>query len=142
MRRLACLVFLTGFAATAQAQRYEIAPYAGGYFPGKFAGVLELSNDGIYGVKGGIYLTRAIEAEGHFEYINNLAFDGTLTEKRGYIWEGAASYNFRLFGLRPKFYGSAGIGKFTTTVSADSKDFWGPAIPTRDSFLTLSLAGG
>ena len=146
MRRVAlcftCLTLVTGLSITADAQKYEIHPYAGAFFPGKFAGVLEMENAGIYGVKAGVYIKGALETEGHFGYIRNVAFDGTLTRKKGYLWEGIASYNFTLFHLHPKFYGAFGLGGFTTSVSADSKDFWGASIPTRDSFLTLSYGGG
>ena len=145
MRQLAVLVsclLLLGSAGTARAQKYEIHPYAGALFPGKFAGVLEISDSSVYGLKGGVYLTRSIEAEGHAGYIHKIAFDGTSTRKRAYVWEALASYNFRLPGLRPKFYGTFGAGGLTTSISADSVDFWGASIPTKDSFLSLTYGGG
>lgn len=136
------LTAIVGFALMTHAEKLEIHPYAGGFFPGKFAGLLEMRNSGIYGLKGGVYLTNAIEAEGHFGYISDLAFDGTLTRKKAYVWEGLTSYNFSLFHLRPKFFGSFGVGAVSTSVSSDSKDFWGASIPTRDVFLSLSYGGG
>jgi hypothetical protein len=137
-----CLALLAGVAVTANAQKYEIHPYAGAFFPGKFAGVLEISNGAIYGMKGGVYLTRSIEAEGQVAYFDNVAFDGTSTRKKAYLWEALASYNFALFRIRPKFYGTFGVGGLTTGISADSVEFWGPSIPTRDSFLSLTYGGG
>jgi hypothetical protein len=133
---------IVAFAVNAEAQKIEISPYAGGFFPGKFAGVLEMANGGIFGIKGGVYVAGPLEAEGNLSYINNLAFDGTLTRKRGYLWDGSAAYNFHLFRLHPKFYGSFGVGALITSVSADSVEFWGSSIPTKDSFLSLSYGGG
>jgi hypothetical protein len=137
-----CLALLTWLAATASAQRYEIHPYAGGLFPGKFAGLFEVEDGALYGLKGGVYLTNALEAEGHIGYVSNLAFDGTLTRKRGYIWEGLVSYNFTLLHILPKLYGTAGIGGLTTGVSADGRSFWGSEIPAKDVFLSLTYGGG
>jgi hypothetical protein len=130
------------FATTGNAQRYEIHPYAGGFFPGKFAGVLEMANDGMYGIKGGIHVRGGLTAEGHFGFINHLDFAETETRKRAYVWEGMASYTFGLFGLPPKLYGSFGIGGVRTSVSADSRYFWGSSIPAPDRFLSLSYGGG
>ena len=87
------------FAMTATAQKFEIHPYAGGFFSGKAAAVLNVKNQPMYGIKGGMFLNKNFEVEGHFGYIDNLAFEGTLTRKKAYIWEGLATYNLRrLYG--------------------------------------------
>src|SRR5437762_3232060 len=120
------------FAMTANAQKFEIHPYAGGFFSGKAAAVLNVKNQPMYGIKGGMFLNKNFEVEGHFGYIDNLAFEGTLTRKKAYIWEGLATYNLR------RLYGAFGLGGVITSVSDDSLDFWGMGIPTRDTFLSMS----
>ena len=120
----------------ADAQTFEIHPYAGGFFSGKAAHILDVKNQPMYGIKGGLFLNKNFEIEGHFGYIDNLAFQGTLTRKKAFIWEGLATYNLA------KVYGSYGLGLVTTSVSDDSVDFWGNAIPTRDTFLAMSYGGG
>jgi hypothetical protein len=135
---LTLLLFLAA-AIPCSAQEYEIAPYAGGFFPGKFAGLIEVGKEGIYGVRGGFFLTHNFEAEGQFGYISNLSFKNTLTRKKAYIWEGGATYNL---GARRKFYATFGIGEVTTTVSDDTRSLFDPSILTSDHFLSLSYGGG
>jgi hypothetical protein len=129
-------VFICAFITPANAQKFEIHPYAGGFFSGKVAGLLDVKNQPLYGIKGGIFANKNFEIEGNIGYINNLSFVGTLTRKHGYIGEGLATYNLS------KFYGSYGLGAVITSVSTDSTDFFGNAIPTRDTFLSMSYGGG
>src|SRR5215471_4360414 len=126
MRRLSgwiAVVFCLGAAVTASAQQYEIAPYAGGFFPGKVAQVLVLNREGIYGVRGGVFLTNAIQAEGNWGYINNLSLKDTLTRTRAYIWDGNFSYHV---GQKTKAYGTFGLGSVKTTVSQDDTFLFDP----------------
>ena len=143
MRRnlLALLICVCSFAAAipCSAQEYEIAPYIGGFFPGKFAGLIDVDKEGMYGIKGGYFLTHHVEAEAQFGYINNLSFKNTLTRKKAYIWEGALSYNV---GARRSFYFTFGLGEVTTTVSEDTRSLFDPSILTSDHFLSLSYGGG
>src|SRR5205814_4477496 len=88
------------FGTAPDAQRFEIHPYAGGFFSGRVADLLEVKNQPVYGIKGGMFANNNFEVEGHFGYIGNLAFVGTLTTKKAYIEEGLATYNLS------KFYGS------------------------------------
>src|SRR5215813_10370904 len=122
MRRdvLALLICLCSLAAAipCSAQEYEIAPFVGGFFPGKFAGLIEVDKEGMYGIKGGYFLTHHVEAEAQFGYINNLSFKDTLTRKKAYI------------------------GEVTTTVSDDTRSLFDPSILTSDHFLSLSYGGG
>src|SRR5215831_1336017 len=134
---IASITLIAGIAANVQAQKVEIHPYAGAFLPGKFAGLLEMKNSGIYGVEGGTYVMGGLEAEGHFGFINDLSFVDTLSRKRSYVWEGLASYNFQLFHWQPRFYGAIGVGSLRTAVSDDSKSFWGSSIATADSFVSL-----
>ena len=51
--------------APAFAQKFEVSPYAGGFFPGKWANVSEFKNSGLLGVRGGVFLTNTVEVEGN-----------------------------------------------------------------------------
>lgn len=133
------LIGLLCIACPARAQKFEVSPYAGGFFPGKFAGVIDVDREGMYGIKGGMFIRRSIEVEGHLGYINNLSFKDTLTRKKAYIWESAVSYNF---GARRKFYGTFGLGGVTTTISDDTRSLFDPSILTTDRFLSISYGGG
>jgi hypothetical protein len=133
-----CLI-LAGFVQVLNAQQLEIHPYAGGFFPEKVAGVLDVKREGLYGLKGGIFLTDRIEAEGNIGYINDLRLEDTLTRRRAYVWEGLAAFHFT---NSPRLYGSFGVGGVTTTVTADSQSFFGPVSSSSDHFLSLSYGGG
>jgi hypothetical protein len=126
---LASLLPITTFPNAIFAQKFEIHPYAGGFFSGKVAGLLDVKNKPVYGIKGGFFANNNFEIEGHLGYIGSLSYEGTLTKKSAYIWEGLATYNL------PPFYGAYGLGGVTTSVSDDSIDFWGTDIPKRDTFL-------
>jgi hypothetical protein len=126
-------------AATAEAQRFEVSPYAGGFFSGKAAHIFDVKNEAVFGIKAGVYTGPNFEIEGHFGYINDLAYYGTPTRMKAYMWEGLASYTLR----KPSMvYGSFGLGGVTTTLSPDTIAFWGGLIPSRDSFLSMSYGGG
>src|SRR6476620_3497587 len=116
-RLLSLAVLICAFSVVAFAQRFEIDPYVGGFFSGKAAHILDVKNQPMYGVKAGWFANQNFEIEGHFGYINDLSYQGTLTRKRAYIWEGLATYNLS------KFYASYGLGGVTTTVSEASLDF-------------------
>src|SRR5262245_19764180 len=133
---LSRLIVICAFVTSAYAQRFEIHPYAGFFFAGKAAHILDVKNRPMFGVKGAMFANKNFGIEGNLGYIDNLAFQGTLTRKKAYIWEGLATYNLS------NFYASYGLGGVTTSVSDDSVDFWGNAIPTRDTFLAMSYGGG
>jgi hypothetical protein len=139
IRSIAVLVLLLGLSPVAIAQQYEIAPYGGLFFPGKFADLIAVSNSHIYGIRGGVFISHRIEAGGQFGYINNLSFKDTLTRKRAYVWEGSVSYHI---GSRPRLYGTFGIGGVTTTISDDTRSLFDPSILTNDHFLAFSYGGG
>lgn len=133
---LAGLVAISLFATRADAQQFEVDPYVGGFFSGKAAALFDVKNQPMYGLKAGVFANRNFEVEGHVGYISDLAYEGTLTRKRAYIWEGLATYNLS------RFYGSYGLGGVTTTASEDSVDFWGASIANRATFLAMSYGGG
>ena len=61
------------FTATLAAQSVELYPYAGGFWPSRVDdwGNNKLKSEGIYGLKGGVFLTENAEVEGSFGYINH-----------------------------------------------------------------------
>jgi hypothetical protein len=138
-RPLFFLILPCLFALEARAQKFEIDPYAGAFASGRVAHLFKVSPEGIYGVRGGVFTNNYFEFEGNFGYINKLELRGTLTKKKLFIWEGLATYNFPRFH---HWYASFGLGGVTATVSQDSIDFWGAAIPSRDTYLSLSYGGG
>jgi len=72
--RSALVIFVVGvFTATLAAQSVELYPYAGGFWPGRVDnwGNNKLKSEGIYGLKGGVFLTENAEVEGSFGYINH-----------------------------------------------------------------------
>ena len=70
----ALVIFVVGvFTATLAAQSVELYPYAGGFWPSRVDdwGNNKLKSEGIYGLKGGLFLTENAEVEGSFGYINH-----------------------------------------------------------------------
>jgi len=133
------ILFLVGFLGVANAQEYEIHPYAGAFFPEKFLNLITVQNKAIYGLKAGIYVTGNFEAEANYGFINNLSFENTLTKTKAHIWEGSASYHV---GGTPRFYGTVGFGGVTTNVSDDSQTLFGPNTSATEMFFSVSYGGG
>src|SRR5712691_5624218 len=72
--RLALILFILGvFSATLAEQRIELYPYAGGFWPIRVDGWgnNKLKAEGIYGLKGGVFITPHAELEGSFGYLNH-----------------------------------------------------------------------
>ncbi|HXK58767.1 MAG TPA: outer membrane beta-barrel protein [Acidobacteriota bacterium] len=141
---------LASLVSTGYAQKWEIHPYAGGFFPGStdFAG--DFKGEGIYGLKGSVNLTDAFELEGNFGYINHFEPEGLDPESRGLLWEAAGNLQFPLGRLQP--FVTAGIGGMTAIVDSDvldpnasgdeSADFFGNRLDDGDTFFMFSYGGG
>src|SRR5437016_12192891 len=72
--RSALILFVVGvFTATLAAQSVELYPNAGGFFPSRVDawGNNKLKAEGIYGLKGGVFVTPNAEVEGSFGYLNH-----------------------------------------------------------------------
>jgi hypothetical protein len=153
---LAILILGAG-TQSAFAQRFEVHPYAGGFFPGDWREDFEMKEDGIYGLKGGMFISDRLELEGNFGYINHFEFEDTDVRSRGLVWEFSPSINFfssRFSRFVP--YASVGVGGLTGWIgdledvadnSADSADIspvGGPALTLEDgdTFLQVSYGGG
>lgn len=144
LRAALATLFLSAFVPAAQAGQWEINPYAGYFFPDSinFDGRSEeLKEEGIYGVRAGYFLTKNLELEGNFGYINHFELEGTDPESRGILWEAAGLYHFNYGRFRP--FVTAGVGGITAVVDDDD-------IPVNtlrgfddgDTFLTFSYGGG
>ena len=130
-------------SSTVFAQKFEIHPYAGGFFPGKWADVSKFKSQGLYGLKGGLFLTETIEVEGNFGYINHFDFAGNDTKTRGTLWDMNGSYNFtqRYGGLRP--YATFGLGGLTTHTDGPEAVFNERLlVHNHDNFLSVNYGGG
>src|SRR5947209_7686886 len=72
--RSALILFVVGvFTATLAAQSVELYPYAGGFWPSRVDnwGNNKLKSEGIYGLKGGVFVSPNAEVEGSFGFINH-----------------------------------------------------------------------
>jgi hypothetical protein len=147
---------LIGLSQPALAQKFEIHPYAGGLFPGDWRD-LELKDEGVYGLKGGVFLSDQVQLEGNLGYINHFEFRNTDPRSRAFIWEGGPSFNFftgNIEGFVPYLNVSAGgvtgfIGDVEDVAdnSADSANIAPPGTPELilddgGTFFQFSYGGG
>ncbi len=146
-RGMGSLAMVFAFSSWLSAQTVEVNPYAGGLLAPSSVDIgtssFELKEQGIYGVRAGIFLTEHIEVEGNFGYINHFEFEESDPESRGYLWEASALYRFDLEGFKP--FLTAGIGGITASVDEDAPEFLNaptPVVGSGDTFLTFSYGGG
>jgi Outer membrane protein beta-barrel domain len=168
--RSALIIFVVGvFTATLAAQSVELYPYAGGFWPTRVDawGDNKLKSEGIYGMKGGVFLTPNAEIEGSFGYINhfglsrspnpqNLNPNGTIGQPSamGFLYDLNGAWNFgqrQFLNTRISPYVSAGVGGLTTEFRDGSAAFLtgggsapGPArvLHDHDTFFTVNYGGG
>jgi hypothetical protein len=81
--------------APAFAQKYEVNPYAGGMWMSNYNSTLTFKNPGIFGLRGGVYVTDNILIEGNGGWQNQFNFSGYNYSTSAVLWEAAGSYNFR-----------------------------------------------
>ena len=121
-----CLTCVAAFG-----QQVEIHPYAGGFFPStNNPDIGRFRDEGIYGVKAGVFVTPGLELGGHFGYINHFEIrPGTgfwerlnpsdRSAVRGLLWEATGDYNFNNthpFGAKVLPYLGIGAGGLTANV--------------------------
>lgn len=158
MRSAVIVIVLGVFAATLSAQQVELYPNAGGFWPRSNAHG-DMKNEGIYGLKGGVFLDQNVELEGGFGYINHfemksppsLLNSSTLgmgsPTIRGFLYDVNGSWNF---GQRPFFntrvspYVTVGVGGLTSEIKNAASTFMrggavvdstGVVVPTGRSIL-------
>lgn len=125
-RWMILLALLLVSATGAFAQKYEIHPYAGGMFLTDFKadpdqiGRFDFKNPGVFGLKGGVFLTQNFQIEGNAGYLNSFKFRNHVDPKiRAGEWEALGSYNFgakRFKGVFP--YASLGLGAISLHVNS------------------------
>jgi hypothetical protein len=130
MVRSALIVLVLGvFTATASAQRAEVYPNAGGFWPDKF-NYGQLKTDGVYGLKGGVFLDQNVEIEGGIGYINhfemrnpanalNPTFGIFQPAVYGVMYDVNGAYNFgqrQFLNTRVSPYVTLGVGGLTANV--------------------------
>jgi Outer membrane protein beta-barrel domain len=149
--RSALIVFVLGvFTATLAAQSVELYPYAGGFWPSRVDawGNNKLKSEGIYGLKGGVFVTPNAELEASFGYLNhfemryapnptNINPAGAFGQPSvmGFMYDLNAAWNFgqRQF-LNHRFspYIVAGVGGLTTEIRNGNAAFVNGGAPTTD----------
>lgn len=129
----------------------EINPYAGGFFPAEWGDSASFKNEGLYGVRGGYFLTKNLEVEGNLGYINHFEFEGAgHTKSRAWLWDANGSYNFfpsRLNKVTP--FVTGGVGGVTASVRDSDQAILpigttGRSITLEDSntFFAVNYGGG
>src|SRR5262245_49119385 len=131
VRSVFVILAVTVFAASLSAQKVEIYPNAGFFWPQHNIVGNGFSADGIYGVKGGPFLSANSQIEGSFGYINHFnlrnnvnpfdpIFGITQPHTRAYLYDVDYAWNFgeRQF-LSHRFapYLSAGVGGLTNQMT-------------------------
>jgi len=133
VRSALILFVLTVFTASLSAQRAEIYPNAGFFWPDTMSNGQRFTSDGIYGVKGGVFLDPHAELEGSFGYINhfelrnppnpfNPTFGITQPPVRGLLYDVNIAYNFgerQFLNTRISPFLSVGGGGLTAHVPND-----------------------
>jgi hypothetical protein len=163
VRSLILLVaVVTVGAPSLLAQKWEVHPYAGGFWPSG-TNIGQLKSEGIYGVRGGFFLEPSTQLEGNFGYINHFKIKGTDPAKaRGLLFDVNVDYNFgpRDWPLPEKFtpHITAGVGGLKMKLDAPfvhntfsnlqlvdgtSLDVVRPVVmEDGDTFLTFNFGGG
>jgi hypothetical protein len=78
-------------AEIARAQQIEIHPYAGAFFPGS-----NIKDEGIYGVRGGVYLIDFIQLDANYGYINHFTVKDAPDTVIGRIFGSHGSFSLRI----------------------------------------------
>jgi len=142
---LACSLTL----GSALAQQFEINPYAGGFLPGTWGDAGNIKKDGIYGVRGGVYLMDFVQLDGTFGYINHFKFKNTPDPAtRAYLWDVNGSLSLRGYNIpyvkkTAEPFVTLGLGGLSTGVHDSSgANFQAAPIKDGDTFLTFNYGGG
>src|SRR5215813_2143117 len=160
VRSALILFVLTVFTGALFAQRGEIYPNAGFVWPDTMNNGQRFKTDGIYGVKGGVFLNENAQLEGSFGYMNhfelrqppnafNPAFGIVQPAVRGFLYDVNATYNFgerQFLNHRVSPFLSVGGGGLTTHLANDvgSVAINGGThlLEDRDTFFTVNYGAG
>jgi hypothetical protein len=109
--RILLLTFVLLIPAGVMAQRFEVSPYGGGFFPAEWADTTELASEGLYGARAGIYFTSTVAVEGNAGYINHFRFQDRDMGTRALVTDINVSYIFRALTFsRFQPFATVGIG--------------------------------
>jgi hypothetical protein len=145
--RSALILFVTTVCtASLFAQRAEIYPNAGFFWPDTMNTGQRISSDGIYGVKGGVFVGENAQVEGSFGYMNHFEMRQPaapiIAPVRGFLYDVNAAYNFgqrQFLNARIAPFVSAGVGGLTThTPRATALSI----VDGSDTFFTLNYGTG
>jgi len=137
VRSALILCVLTVCAATLSAQRAEIYPNAGYFWPDTMNNGQRLKSDGIYGMKGGVFMGQNAQLEGSFGYVNhfemrqppntfNPGFGIVQPTVFGLLYDVNGTYNFgerQFLNKRISPFLSVGAGGLTTEIRHGSSTF-------------------
>src|SRR5262245_7218115 len=90
---LMTVMIITVATPAVLAQKYEVNPYGGFYWPGH-TNVGRLQDSTIWGGRFGYFFDPNFELEGNFGYINHFKVDTVGVKNRGFLYEVAGDYNF------------------------------------------------
>jgi hypothetical protein len=139
------LLALALAAGSAFAQQIEIHPYAGGFFPRDWSDT-PFKSEGIYGVRGGVYIIDFVQMDVNFGYINHFRFKNTPDPgTRAYIWDVNGSYSLNGYNIKKaEPFVTVGIGGLTTGLHNASNQVEVPGTLPRDNdtFLQFTYGGG
>jgi hypothetical protein len=150
------IVVLLWIPGNAFAQKYEVHPYAGGFFTQNWVGNASLKSAAFGGVRAGVYVNPSLEFDGNINYMNHFEFKGTDRANRAFVWDVNAAFNgaFGKFNRVEPFV-AVGIGGVTASVPGNGStlllnatglepDLELGVINLRDAqtFLALNYGGG
>jgi|RhiMethySRZTD1v2_1073278.scaffolds.fasta_scaffold179020_3 hypothetical protein len=153
MVRSALFLFaMTVFAASLSAQKGEIYPNAGYFWSDTMNNGQRLQSDGIYGLKGGVFLNQNVQLEGSFGYLNHFelrpsSLNPSMGAVRGFLYDVNLAYNFgerQFLNHRISPFITAGTGGLTTHIpNAPSMLInGGTTLENKDTFLTVNYGAG
>jgi hypothetical protein len=118
----------------------ELNPYAGGFFPGKWAGTNHVDKQGIYGVRSGFFITNNFQLEGNFSYLDSLKFREVAERSaKAFIFDFNGAYNFPAASFkRAEPFVAFGAG----ALMAESREVLPALIRDGDTFFALNYGGG
>src|SRR5262245_22459527 len=152
VRSALILFVVTVFTASLSAQRAEIYPNAGFFWPDTMNNGQRFKSDGIYGVKGGVFLNQNVQLEGSFGYLNHFelrpsSLNPAMGPVRGFLHDLNASYNFgerQFLNHRVSPFITAGAGGLTTHIpNAPSMLInGGNTLENNNTFFTVNYGAG
>jgi hypothetical protein len=106
------------------AQRLEISPYAGGFWPTETLGGEDFKNDGLYGVRIGGFVTDRVVLDGNVAYTSQFEYPGSDSGSRAWLWDTNATLHFFPSSINLSPFLTAGLGGLTATLDNGGSIFF------------------